>query len=203
MAEWNIKARATQCTMCAAPFVPGMKGHSLLDPSDEGYQRRDLCDACFKALPKDRAASSGAWVFTVPKATPQKLKKEPLQKETAEHLLRVLSERDDPADREAIYILAILLERSKQFVERKVTTSPEGHRIRLYEQRSTGDYFSIIDPQLAPEDLPAVQQRVLTLLEGPATPATDPQPPPRARVKRRKLHVPQHPRCGVLRKRTR
>ncbi len=168
MADWNIKPRATQCTACHAPFTPGMKGHSLLEPQEEGYQRHDLCDACFKALPEaSHRFTSGAWTFTIPKATLSKQKEEPVQKETAEHLLRVLTERNYSADRGVIYVLAILLERSKQLIERRVTLNAEGFRLRLYEHRSSGDLFAIVDPALTPEDLPAVQQRVLELLEGP------------------------------------
>ncbi len=196
MADWNIKPRASHCSGCNAPFQPGMSGHSLLDPTDEGYQRRDLCPACFKALPRVAGqVPSGAWTFTVPKATTHKAKEEPVQKETAEHLLRVLSERGDPADQGVIYVLAILLERTKQFIERKVTTAPDGKRIRHYEQKSSGDLFTIVDPALRAEDLPAVQQRVLALLEGPAQTASSPV---RAKVLRFKRHRPSYP--GVLRK---
>ncbi len=168
MADWNIKPRATRCTVCNVPFTPGTIGHSLLDLSEDGYQRRDLCDSCFKALPHVVGqAPSGAWCFTIPNPTTHKTKDEPLQKETAEHLLRVLSERGDPSDQSVIYVLAILLERSKQFVERNVTITPEGSHLRHYEQRSTGDLFTITDPHLTPEDLPAVQQRIIDYLEGP------------------------------------
>ncbi len=186
MADWNIHPRAALCTSCQTPFVPGMPGHSLLEPTAEGYRRLDLCEACFAQLPKDSARfASGAWTFVVPKAVRPKQKEEPVQRETAEHLLRVLTERGHPADRGVIYVLAILLERNKQFVERQVTTNAEGLPVRLYEQRGSGDLFPIVDPQLTAEDLPAVQQRVLELLEGP--PQTLP-PPPRARVRRKRIH---------------
>ncbi len=167
-----------------------MTGHSLLEPKEEGYLRHDLCDACFNALPKaTNRLTSGEWTFTIPKLQAPKRKDVPVQKETAEHLLRVLTERGLATDRGVIYILAILLERSKQLIERQVTTNDEGLSVRIYEQRSSGDLFSIVDPHLTAGDLPAVQQRVLELLEGPPQETT---PPPHAHVRRKRLRC-RHP----------
>ncbi len=171
MNDWNIKPRSAQCAGCGMPFTPGVSGHSILETREAGLTRRDLCKACFACLePEAVKAFSGVWAFTIPPATPTKQKDEPLRKETAEHLLRRLLERNATEDRSAIYVLAVLLERGKNLVERKVMRSPEGRKLRLYEQRGSGDLFTIEDPELRPEDLPGVQQRVLDLLEGRDTP---------------------------------
>ncbi len=165
MADWNIKSRSTHCTACQKPFTAGMKGHSLLEPIDEGYRRHDLCEACFKSLPKttDRL-TSGAWAFTISTSPRTKVKEEPVKKEGAEQLLRFLSERGRPKDRGILYVLAILLERSKQLIERQVDTQADGLRVRCYEHRASGDLFSIVDPGLTAEDLPRIQKRVTGLL---------------------------------------
>lgn len=169
MADWDIKPRAPLCASCGAPFAPGDSGHSLLLREGEAWLRRDLCPACYAALPKGAAqAAVSAWAFAVPKAGKPQTREEPLRRETAEALLRTLVARGDPRDRGAIYVLAILMERGKRFVERSVTADAEGRRVRLYEQRGTGDLFPIVDPGLRPEDVAAVQQRVLELLEGGA-----------------------------------
>ena len=171
MNDWNIKPRSAQCAECGLPFTPGVSGHSILETGEAGLTRRDLCKACFASLePEAVRAFSGVWAFTIPQATIAKQKEEPLRKETAEHLLRRLLERNAQEDRSAIYVLAVLLERGKNLVERKVVRSPEGRKLRLYEQRGTGDLFTIEDPELRPEDLPGVQQRVLDLLEGRDSP---------------------------------
>lgn len=182
MADWEIKPRAAACAACGAPFVPGGAGHSLLLREGEAWLRRDLCPACFVALPKGAAhAAVSAWAFSVPKAEKPRTREEPLRRETAEALLRTLVARGDPRDRGAIYVLAILMERGKRFVERSVTMDAEGRRVRLYEQRGTGDLFPVIDPGLRPEDVATVQQRVLELLEGPIAP----RPPAKVRRTRR------------------
>lgn len=168
MADWNIKPRSARCSACGKVFEPGGSGHSLLELTEDGtFARRDLCPACFSALPPETLQSlPGAWAFTLANTAKSKTREAPLRKETAEHLLRVLLERNAPADRGVCYVLAILLERSRQFIERRISRAPDGRRIRLYEQRGTGDLFPIEDPGLKPQDLPAIQTRVLALLEG-------------------------------------
>lgn len=169
MTEWNIQPRASACAVCNAPFLPGNAGHSLLSHTDGEWRRQDFCPACFEALPSDVVQSAvSAWSFSVPKATKSKTREEPLHKETAEHLLRTLMARGDPNDRGTIYVLAVLMERSKRFVERDVTVDAAGRRIRLYEQRGTGDLFPVVDPELRVEDIATVQKRMLDLLEGGA-----------------------------------
>lgn len=168
MADWNIRPRSTICSACGTPFAIGDKGHSLLLLEGEQWIRQDFCLTCFKNQ-KERFThnQTNAWTFIVP--PPQKHKpttEDVVKRETAEHLLRTLIQRNRSQDVGMIYILAILLERNKQFVERRTTFDEEGHRVRMYEQRATGDLFTILDPGLQPADVPALQKRIVALLEG-------------------------------------
>ena len=167
MADWNIRPRAIACTLCGKPFAAGDKGHSLLSLAGEEWIREDYCPTCFLQRKGNLiSAQTNAWTFVVPTNQKTKATEEVVKRETAEHLLRTLLQRNQPNDVGMIYILAILLERKKQFVERRTTIDEEGHRIRMYEQRSTGDIFSILDPCLRPADVPALQMRIVALLEG-------------------------------------
>ena len=175
MADWNIRPRATQCSLCGKTFEPASTGYSYLTTTGELYERKDLCADCFKSNPprKDALTSAG-WSFTIPKANSRATRKEAaVQKETAIQLLRKLVTRARPEDVEAIYILAILLE-------------PDGKTIRLYEFKPTGEVFPIEAPLIQADALPAVQQRVIALLEGrDETPEVEPPTPrPHANVKR-------------------
>lgn len=186
MADWNIRPRAMQCSACGKPFEPQMTGYSFLLTVGEQYERKDLCSDCFKVnhSPKDPLTSAG-WSFTVPKESGKNNKKEvAVQKETAIQLLRKLITRAQPEDCDVIYILAILLERNKQFIERDVLHSNDGKTVRLYEFRPTGEFFSIVAPTIQPERLPDVQQRVIALLEGRETLATESPLKPAPKVKR-------------------
>lgn len=200
MADWNIRPRALQCSNCGTDFPPKSKGHTLLHTTPEGHLRKDLCEGCYNAL--DRATlgiTSAEWPFTVPE-TPTKLsgKAAPVQKETAIQLLRKLVIRDAEKDIEAIYVLAILLERSKQFIERDVQHTTDGKTLRHYEFRPTGELFTIKAPNIRPDDLPFVQQRVINLLEGRERILQTVHEPPCAKLKRYRKMMRQ--RQGVMKR---
>jgi hypothetical protein len=89
-----------------------------------------------------------------------------IKRETAETLLRQLIAENNPARRQVIYILCVMLERQRLLVEREVRSEPNGERLVVYEHRKTGESFVIADPQLKLTDLDQVQQEVLALLTG-------------------------------------
>ena len=93
-------------------------------------------------------------------------RKEPLKKEDAGELLRRLITLDDPAMRNVVYVLAVMLERSKILVERDSKMLEDNTIRRVYEDRKNGDTFVIIDPRLRMENLSEVQQQVVSLLSG-------------------------------------
>ena len=76
---------------------------------------------------------------------------------------------DDPALGNIVYVLAVLLERSKILVERDAKTLDDGKIRRVYEDRKNGDTFVILDPRIRLEDIASVQQEVVALLSGTKT----------------------------------
>ena len=96
-------------------------------------------------------------------------KQEPIKKEDAGELLRRLVTLGDPAMRNVIYVMAVMLERSKILVERDARHQDDGTIIRIYEDRKNGDAFTIVDPRLRLENLSEVQQQVVALLSGTKT----------------------------------
>ena len=96
-------------------------------------------------------------------------KKEPLKKEDAGELLRQLVTLDDPAMQNVVYVLAVMLERSKILVERDAKTLDDGTIRRVYEDRRQGDTFVILDPRIRLENIAEVQQQVVALLSGTKT----------------------------------
>ena len=76
---------------------------------------------------------------------------------------------DDPAMKNVVYVLAIMLERSKILVERDAKGLEDGSIRRVYEDRKQGDTFVILDPRLRLENLSEVQQQVVALLSGTKT----------------------------------
>ena len=50
MAQWKIERRQGACSECEREFTGGERHAStLLADEDEGLERRDLCDRCWRA----------------------------------------------------------------------------------------------------------------------------------------------------------
>jgi hypothetical protein len=172
MIEWNIQSRAHACQACANPFADKQPYHTLLFDGPSGYERLDVCEACWAVQSSQGATNREGFVshwqgaFEVPSVRP-----EPIQKENAESLLRKLVEQDDPGHGAACFILAVMLERKRVFKVKDQITR-DGRRVFIYEQAGTGDVFTIADPGLRLDQLDEVQRDVAQLLEhGPNPPA--------------------------------
>jgi hypothetical protein len=166
MNEWNIQSRARVCEACAKPFADRQPYHTLLyDERQEHLHRMDVCDACWQSQFSDGARERKGFVshwqgiFEVPPPVA-----DPIQKETAETLLRKIIELSDPRYAPAAYILAVMLER-KRLLKVKEQLKRDGQRVFVYEQPRTGDVFTIADPDLHLDQLEQVQRDVAQLLE--------------------------------------
>ena len=206
--DWNLRSRAHACMKCAAPFEAGAAVRTAVLPFEAplvaelfaeklaeeaaavaagaapkphpDYVRLDFCESCWKALPPDTPWIS-AWrsVYEPPPADPV----DPVKKADHESLLRLLLEGPEPENwLPEIYLLAILLERKRILVERRVTTAPDGTRVHIYEHRRSGDILLVADPAFTADRIPETQARIEKLLgierPAPAAPQPDAQPAP-------------------------
>ncbi len=163
--EWNIKSRGHVCSICAKPLVDRSPMISVLRELDGGYVRLDCHCECWNTLERDwEPFSQWDGVYTAP--PPASARKEPLKKETADELLRHLISLDDPAMKNVVYVLAVMLERSKILVERDAKEQADHTIIRVYEHKKTGESFIVLDPRLRLENLASVQTEVVALLSG-------------------------------------
>ena len=160
--DWDIKPRGHGCARCEATFADRQAYWSLLTQGDEGYIRGDYCESCWPEMRGQKPVSSWRGVFRMP---PPK-EEPPLRKETAETLLRRLMEVDDSSRQNVIFILAVMLERNKLFIERDIQKRDDGIWIRVYEHRKTGETFLVPDPRLRLDELENVQEEVVVLLGG-------------------------------------
>lgn len=165
--EWNIRSRGHVCTFCLKPLVDRAPVVSVLKETAGGYERFDCHPECWKTAARDWEPFS-LW-DSVYFAPVKEEKKEPLRKEDAGELLRHLITLDDPAMKNVIYVLAVMLERSKILVERDRREQLDGTIRRVYEDRKNGDTFVILDPRIRLENLPEVQRQVVALLSGTKT----------------------------------
>lgn len=162
--DWNIRSRGDACRECGGAFADGDAYISALVLGAEGYVRADYHDACWENV-RATVIPYSQWqgTYRVPPPEPE----EPLKKETAESLLRRLIEDADEAHINVCFILAVMLERNRTFVERDVKRDEEaGLTTRVYEHRKTGETFLITDPHLRLDELESVQEEVIAMLEG-------------------------------------
>jgi len=165
--DWNIREREHCCTATGEAFADGGTVFSRLLFNEQGYVREDFSEARWDESLREGAVSVWKAVYHLP---PQTGSPEPLRKETAESLLRELVETEDEANRNIIFILAVMLERKRDLVERDVQVQPDGMKIRAYELRRTGEMFIVPDPGLRLDQLQDVQEDVLARLGRPASP---------------------------------
>ena len=165
--EWNIRSRGHVCTICQKPLVDKTPVVSALREVANGYERFDCHPECWKVQARDwQPFSQWDGVYFAPV---KEVKNEPLKKEDAGELLRQLVTMDDPAMKNVVYVLAVMLERSKILVERDAKELEDGTIRRVYEDRKQGDTFVILDPRLRLENLSEVQGQVVALLSGTKT----------------------------------
>jgi hypothetical protein len=164
MDNWNIQSRASACQTCSQPFADKQVYHTLLFDMPPDLCRSDICEPCWQKQntgdTRSRAGFISHWqgIYEAPSVI------DPIQKETAETLLRKLIEQNDPRYAPAGYILAVMLER-KRILKVKEQVIRDGKRVFIYEQPTTGDVFTIADPHLRLDQLEEVQRDVSALLE--------------------------------------
>ncbi len=164
MTEWNIQSRGRICSACGKNFADKETYHTLLYDDKAEFSRLDICQACWTAQYQEGARERKGFIsywHGVYEAPPPPT--DPIQKETAESLLRKLIELNDPRYAAAGYILAVMLER-KRLLKVKEQLVKDGRRLFIYEQPGTGDVFTIADPNLQLDQLEQVQHDVADLL---------------------------------------
>lgn len=166
MIDWNIQTRAHLCQGCQKPFTDKQPYHTVLFDQRSAYARLDLCQPCWAGRESEPETLKGTFishwqgVFIVPPMAPP----DPIQKDTAESLLRKLVALRDPRYIAPCFILAVMLER-KRLLKVKAQDMHEGRRVIVYEDPRTGDVFTVPDPGLHLDQLEQVQHEVMQLLQ--------------------------------------
>lgn len=157
--DWEIKSRGHVCSRTGREFAEGEYFYTLLYREGEGFRREDLSEEAWKER-NDNLQPFSFWRSKYePPAPPPP---EPLPKDDAEGLLRRMLEEQNPAHRNAQYILALMLERKKLL--RPVESQDDD--MLVYEHSQTGETFVLANPHLSFDRIPEVQLEVSELLGG-------------------------------------
>lgn len=159
--SWQIKRRSDLCAGTNEPFTDKEEIMTRLLFKDGEYVREDYRLAYWNEHKPDHGLSAWKSIFRIPPPPTEVMKKE-----SAETLLRNMVAKEDADDTNAIYILAVMLERKKILVEKDVQTREDQTKIRVYEHKKTGETFLVIDPELKLAEIEKVQEEVVGLLGG-------------------------------------
>lgn len=159
--SWQIKRRSDLCAGTSEPFADKEEIMTRLLFKDGEYVREDYKLAYWNEHKPDHGLSAWKSVFRIPPPPTEVVKKE-----NAETLLRKMVAKEDADDTNAIYILAVMLERKKILVEKEIQTREDQAKIRVYEHKKSGETFLIVDPELKLAEIEKVQDEVVGLLGG-------------------------------------
>ena len=163
--SWHVRSRSRECAATQRPFADGEIIVTALypDPESSGYLRRDFCVDAWNNLPEDAEKAFSFWktTFNAPTSAEHK---DPVEKLSAEEILRRLVEEDEDHTENTRYILAVMLERQKLLQETDNQRTPNGI-LRVYEHRKTGEVYLVRDPDIPLSQVESVQNEVIVLLE--------------------------------------
>ena len=122
--DWRIQKRRNCCARCDKPFAPNSHVFSAIYSGEEGFERRDVCAACWKP---------GDDVFSYWRHRLEPPKEPRLAGRTAlMGLFRNLTEADDDRKRNFRYVLALALlrRRALKMVETRTENGVEQWLLR-------------------------------------------------------------------------
>ena len=159
--DWPIKHRADACARSGRAFRPGEQFYTLLFREGEGYRREDLSEESWTQRNENiRPFSFWKTRYEPPPPGPS----EALPKENAEEIFRRLLAQNDPANANACYVLAVMLER-KRVLKPIKTERTDDRPVLIYEHGKTGDVFIVPDVRLRLDEIEHVQNEVSQLLK--------------------------------------
>jgi hypothetical protein len=155
--SWHVRARGRECAATQTSFSEGETIVTALfpDPESSGYLRRDFCIQGWTDHQASGETAFSFWRTTYSIPTGNE-KPNPVEKLSAEEILRRLVDEDEDHTENTRFILAVMLERQKILRETDSQRTPNGI-VRVYEQRKTGEIYIVKDPDSVkvPEEISA------------------------------------------------
>ena len=123
--EWKIGRKSPSCGGCGKAFPHETPFHSAIWLEADGFRRRDLCDACYAAVP---APPYSHWITVLPKPV---AKARAFDLGLAAEFLRRLSAEGEPSKAPLAYLLALLLVRKRAVRILDAPADERGPRVRV------------------------------------------------------------------------
>lgn len=163
--DWKIRSTNARCEITGEPFVDKQQFYTCIfdDPESDGFLRKDYSVESWNGIKKSiDPAPFSFWKSTYHAPVAEGAGESHVDT-SAEGMLRRFIDEDDQKTENARYILALMLERKKEFIQTDAQETEE-RRLLFYEQAVTGDVFIVADPGLKLDEIEAVQREVADLL---------------------------------------
>lgn len=164
MRNWEVKSRSRECSSCGRPFVEEQSFHSLLDLASDTPERFDICERCWREEGSSRRRDRAAYWQSRFRGYRAPVEREKIKKNIVRHLLDRYIDSELPEHVNLCFVLALLEERKKNLVVRKVTSDKNGMRTVIYEHPADGKTYLIRDPGLTLSGANEVEDQVRALL---------------------------------------
>jgi hypothetical protein len=158
MMEYQIQAPTLRCARSGRELKPGERIHTVLRVERGAFLREDIAPEHWHGPPSGVFAH---WQGKVPSGT--KPRKMPIDDEVLVECLARLQDDPDPAKQRFRYVLALLLIRRKRMRLLETTQEAGIETLHLSDPKS-GATYTVPDPQLADDELEAVQDEVFRVL---------------------------------------
>ncbi len=152
--EWKIDRRGRGCAVCERKFESEEEHYSGIVEGEKGFQRRDICAACWDRKPE----LFSFWKTRSPRREERRLENLAAMIDFFKRLIEKPS--DDPLRAKITYLTALLLIRKRKL---KLSGSPPGS-LRL-ERSWDGESFELPAPAIEDSELEHLRQQMEQLFE--------------------------------------
>ncbi len=163
--DWKIRTTTAQCEHTGEAFADEEDFYTCIfdDPESDGFIRKDYSVASWKEIRASIDPAPFSFWRSTYKAPVVHKEKDAIQDTSAEGMLKRMMEENSPHTENARYILALMLERKKTFIQVDAKEA-ETTTLLFYEHKDTGDVYIIADPGLHLGEIEEVQREVVELL---------------------------------------
>ena len=155
----EVGRAGTRCSVCAADLSPGDKLMAALRETPEGFDRADVCPACWPAF--DRAGVLAFWQSAV--RTPSAKPKRFVDDEVLCELFERLADAPEPAKVNFRFVLGLILMR-KRLLAYEGGREDAGRDVWVVRRRGRQDRLDLLNPHLDEQQVAEVSQQMGEIL---------------------------------------
>jgi hypothetical protein len=153
--------KAGNCSACQKGFEPQESYFATLFDVDDGFQRRDYCQNCWKADYREQAFSF--WQAKIP--SQEEKRKLFVNDEILVQIFKRLVESDERVKQGFTFVLVLILMR-KRLLKYQATDHQDGQEWWMIKLVADGREYRIPNPNLTEQELEDIREQLNEVLAG-------------------------------------